>query len=245
MKNLVRVVSCVLLVAMLSVAVFADSFTASVTQKDAPVVTKSAEVVAADGTKVEVKASDIKVESVAAKDMTPEVKAELDKAYDVIAKAESLEKAVPELKTVLEEAKIDVPVANLVVRDLVNVSVSEDVAKLLETEGTTITVSFKLDVKEGTTVVVMRFVDGKWVPVALENVTVNKDGTVDVKLDGVGPIAFLVENKYAFLPSTQGGLARLECCFSFLRLPTKPGSCRAYLRSRNGSVHCPVHRGSP
>lgn len=195
MKNLVRVVSCVLLVAMLSVAVFADSFTASVTQKDAPVVTKSAEVVAADGTKVEVKASDIKVESVAAKDMTPEVKAELDKAYDVIAKAESLEKAVPELKTVLEEAKIDVPVANLVVRDLVNVSVSEDVAKLLETEGTTITVSFKLDVKEGTTVVVMRFVDGKWIPLALENVTVNKDGTVDVKLDGVGPIAFLVENK--------------------------------------------------
>ena len=195
MKNLVRVVSCVLLVAMLSVAVFADSFTASVTQKDAPVVTKSAEVVAADGTKVEVKASDIKVESVAAKDMTPEVKAELDKAYDVIAKAESLEKAVPELKTVLEEAKIDVPVANLVVRDLVNVSVSEDVAKLLETEGTTITVSFKLDVKEGTTVVVMRFVDGKWVPLALKNVTVNKDGTVDVKLDGVGPIAFLVENK--------------------------------------------------
>ena len=119
-------------------------------------MTKSAEVVAADGTKVEVKASDIKVESVAAKDMTPEVKAELDKAYDVIAKAESLEKAVPELKTVLKEAKIST----------------------LEPSA-----------------VVMRFADGKWVPLALENVTVNKDGTVDVKLDGVGPIAFLVENK--------------------------------------------------
>lgn len=195
MKNLVRVVSCVMLVAALSVAVFADSFTPSVTQKEAPAVAKTAEVVAADGSKTEVKAADIKVVSVGSKTVTAEVKAELDKAYDVIAKAGSLEKAVPELKTVLEEAKVTVPVANLVVRDLVNVSVPDDVAKLFETEGTTITVNFKLDVKEGTTVVVMRFVDGKWVPLALENVTVNKDGSVDVKLDGVGPIAFLVENK--------------------------------------------------
>lgn len=195
MKNLVRVVSCVMLVAALSMAVFADSFTPSVTQKEAPAVAKTAEVVAADGSKTEVKAADIKVVSVGSKTVTAEVKAELDKAYDVISKAGSLEKAVPELKTVLEEAKVTVPVANLVVRDLVNVSVPDDVAKLFETEGTTITVNFKLDVKEGTTVVVMRFVDGKWVPLALENVTVNKDGTVDVKLDGVGPIAFLVENK--------------------------------------------------
>lgn len=195
MKNLVRVVSCVMLVAALSMAVFADSFTPSVTQKEAPAVAKTAEVVAADGSKTEVKAADIKVVSVGSKTVTAEVKAELDKAYDVIAKAGSLEKAVPELKTVLEEAKVTVPVANLVVRDMVNVSVPDDVAKLFETEGTTITVNFKLDVKEGTTVVVMRFVDGKWVPLALENVTVNKDGSVDVKLDGVGPIAFLVENK--------------------------------------------------
>lgn len=195
MKNLVRVVSCVMLVAALSMAVFADSFTPSVTQKEAPAVAKNAVVVAADGSKTEVKAADIKVVSAGSKTVTAEVKAELDKAYDVIAKADSLEKAVPELKTVLEEAKVTVPVANLVVRDLVNVSVPDDVAKLFETEGTTITVNFKLDVKEGTTVVVMRFVDGKWVPLALENVTVNKDGSVDVKLDGVGPIAFLVENK--------------------------------------------------
>ena len=195
MKNLVRVVSCVMLVAALSMAVFADSFTPSVTQKEAPAVAKTAEVVAADGSKTEVKAADIKVVSVGSKTVTAEVKAELDKAYDVISKAGSLEKAVPELKTVLEEAKVTVPVANLVVRDMVNVSVPDDVAKLFETEGTTITVNFKLDVKEGTTVVVMRFVDGKWVPLALENVTVNKDGSVDVKLDGVGPIAFLVENK--------------------------------------------------
>ena len=195
MKNLVRVVSCVMLVAALSMAVFADSFTPSVTQKEAPAVAKTAEVVAADGSKTEVKAADIKVVSVGSKTVTAEVKAELDKAYDVISKAGSLEKAVPELKTVLEEAKVTVPVANLVVRDLVNVSVPDDVAKLFETEGTTINVNFKLDVKEGTTVVVMRFVDGKWVPLALENVTVNKDGSVDVKLDGVGPIAFLVENK--------------------------------------------------
>lgn len=195
MKNLVRVVSCVMLVAALSMAVFADSFTPSVTQKEAPAVAKTAEVVAADGSKTEVKAADIKVVSAGSKTVTAEVKAELDKAYDVISKAGSLEKAVPELKTVLEEAKVTVPVANLVVRDLVNVSVPDDVAKLFETEGTTVTVNFKLDVKEGTTVVVMRFVDGKWVPLALENVTVNKDGSVDVKLDGVGPIAFLVENK--------------------------------------------------
>ena len=195
MKNLVRVVSCVMLVAALSMAVFADSFTPSVTQKEAPAVAKTAEVVAADGSKTEVKAADIKVVSAGSKTVTAEVKAELDKAYDVISKAGSLEKAVPELKTVLEEAKVTVPVANLVVRDMVNVSVPDDVAKLFETEGTTITVNFKLDVKEGTTVVVMRFVDGKWVPLALENVTVNKDGSVDVKLDGVGPIAFLVENK--------------------------------------------------
>ena len=193
MKNLVRVVSCVMLVAALSMAVFADSFTPSVTQKEAPAVAKTAEVVAADGSKTEVKAADIKVVSVGSKTVTAEVKAELDKAYDVISKAGSLEKAVPELKTVLEEAKVTVPVANLVVRDLVNVSVPDDVAKLFETEGTTITVNFKLDVKEGTTVVVMRFVDGKWVPLALENVTVNKDGSVDVKLDGVGTVAFLVE----------------------------------------------------
>lgn len=194
MKNLVRVVSCVMLVAALSMAVFADSFTPSVTQKGAPAVTKAAAVEAADGTKAEVKAADIKVTPFAKKEpLSEETQKEMDEAYDVIAKAESLEKAVPELKTVLEDAKVTTPVANFVVRDLVNVSVPEDVAKLFETEGTTITVNFKLGVKAGATVVVMRFVDGKWVPLPLENVTVNKDGSVDVKLDGVGTVAFLVE----------------------------------------------------
>lgn len=193
MKNLVRVVSCVMLVAALSVAVFADSFTPSVTQKEAPVVAKPAAVEAADGTTVEVKASDIIVTPISSETASAEVKAEMDEAYDVIEKAGSLEKAVPELKTVLEDAKITTPVANFVVRDLVNVAATDDIAKQLETEGTTITVTFKLDVKEGATVIVMRFVDGKWEPLPLENVTVNKDGTVDVKLDGLGTIAFLVE----------------------------------------------------
>ena len=70
----------------------------------------------------------------------------------------------------------------------------------LKKDGVKVTVQFELNVDKDEDVLVMRYVPSEeekdtyeWVPVALDDVTVNANGTVDVVLDGEGPVAFLVK----------------------------------------------------
>ena len=96
-----------------------------------------------------------------------------------------------------ENKTLNLNVDDFVVRDLVLVQfVNEELKK----DGVKVTVQFELNVDKDEDVLVMRYVPSEekkdtyeWVPVALDDVTVNANGTVDVVLDGEGPVAFLVK----------------------------------------------------
>lgn len=100
----------------------------------------------------------------------------------------------------LSDGSMKLPMENndYVVRELVDVSFTETCVnggdghkeKLAE-DGTTVTITFDMGVDADTEVVVMVYVDGKWVPA--EEVKNNGDGTVDVTFEDICPVAFCVE----------------------------------------------------
>ena len=193
MKKMIHALSIVLIVAMLSVTVFADSYVPSIEQKSAMRV-YSVSATLADGTKQELKTADIVVTALADGEKLAKVDQELlDKAYDSVLDAGSLEKAAPKLAQMLKDAKLNVD--DFVVRDLIYVQFLNEA---LKQDGVKVTVRFDLKVEKDAQVLAMRYVPAEkdtyeWAPIALEDVTVNKDGTVDVVLDGEGPVAFLVK----------------------------------------------------
>ena len=205
MKHIIRTVALVLVISMLSVAAFAaEGFVPSVEQKDEPqvvapktevdgkpaVVVKDADgkIMAADDPEV------VKVTPMSkAKDQTPEVKQKMEEAFTDIAEAKDLTVIAPELKDVMKEMKVETPVENLVVRDLINLEVSEALVEALKTEGNSLELSFEMELEEDQQLIVMvKGEDGKWVVIPAEDVTVNADGTVTVKFTVVGVIAFVV-----------------------------------------------------
>lgn len=204
MKTIQRILAALMVIAMLAVPVCAEGFTPSVEQKGAPEVVAAPD--APEGAVVVVKdaegnvvagvaAEEIVVTSVADSENAPEaVKEEMKAAYDSVANAASLSEAVPELDKALEDRKADVKAENLVVRDLVNVTLSEDAAKKLAETGNTLTLGFKMDMKQDDFLMVMCFVDGQWVILDAEQVEILEDGTVNVTFtERVGTIAFVVE----------------------------------------------------
>lgn len=194
MKKVMRALSLVLVIAMLAVAAFADSYVPSIQQKDAMEV-KGVTVTMADGTEVELKAADIVVTPLADSEELSEADQKLlEDAYQSILKAGSVRKAAPKLVELLDEAKLNVD--DFVVRDLVFVQFLNETMKQ---DGVKVTVQLEMKVAKDAQVLAMRYVsveggEYEWSPIALEDVTVNADGTVDVVLDGEGPVAFLVKS---------------------------------------------------
>ena len=205
MKKVLRVLSLVLVISMLAVSAFADSYVPSIQQKKAMGI-KSVTVTLADGTEVKYPAADVVVTPLAdGEKLSEENQKLLDAAYDSILEAGSVREAAPKLVEMLEkdEQGNDKPedekvnVDEFIVRDLVFVQfLNEELKK----DGVKVTVQFELNVDKDEQVLVMRYVPSEeeedsceWAPVALDDVTVNKDGTVDVVLDGEGPVAFLVK----------------------------------------------------
>ena len=205
MKKVLRVLSLVLVISMLAVSAFADSYVPSIEQKKAMKI-KTVTVTLEDGTEVEYSAADVVVTPLAEDEkLSEEDQKLLDEAYDSILDAGSLREAAPKLVDMLEkdengnekpeEEKLNVD--DFVVRDLMFVQfLNEELKK----DGVKVTVQFEMDVDKDEQVLVMRYAPSEeekdtyeWVPVALDDVTVNEDVTVDVVLDGEGPFAFLVK----------------------------------------------------
>ena len=126
-------------------------------------------------------------------ELTEKESKQMAEAYDVLKKAETLDKAVPGLNEVLKNANLKITASDLAVVELVNVSVSNNIEKLLKEKGSSVVLTFDLDIKSADTVIVMCFVDGEWTVVPIENVTMNKDGSFSVKLETVGILAFAVQ----------------------------------------------------
>lgn len=204
MKMISKLLAILLVIGLLAAPVCAEGFTPSVEQKGAPELVaapdapKGAAVAIkdADGNVVAgIPAEEIVMTSVADSEDAPEaVKEEMKAAYDSVANAASLAEVVPELDKALEDRKAGVKAEDLVVRDLVNVSVSEEAAKKLAETGNNVTLSFKLGMKQDDFLMVMCFVDGQWVILDADQVEILEDGTVNVTFrEKIGTIAFVVE----------------------------------------------------
>ena len=122
------------------------------------------------------------------------IREDLEAAYNSIAGAAALTEAVPTLEQALEERKADVKADDLVVRDLVNVTLTQEYAEDLALTGHNITLNFKLGMNPGDFLMVMCFVDGQWVILDADQVEILEDGTVNVTFrEQIGTIAFVVE----------------------------------------------------
>ena len=195
MKKVLRALSLALVIAMLAVTAFADSYVPSIQQK------KAMGIKTVTATEVKHPATDVVVTPlVDGEKLSEEDQKLLDEAYNSILEAGSVRKAAPKLVEMLEDEEnktLNLNVDDFVVRDLVLVQfVNEELKK----DGVKVTVQFELNVDKDEDVLVMRYVPSEeekdtyeWVPVALDDVTVNANGTVDVVLDGEGPVAFLVK----------------------------------------------------
>ncbi len=207
MKHIIRTVALVLVVSMLAVTAFAatpsveqngtpEVATPSVEQKGGLAVDAKAELVVTDAEGKTIESDDFASLVVTAmsdiKNLAPEVKEQMEKAFTQISEAKSLAEVAPKLADVLKELKVETPVEDLVVRDLFHVAVSEKLAKVLETEGNVLPVSFKLDLAEGEQLIVLvQNAEGEWLIVSGDAV-VAENGLVTVSFPCVGPVAFIV-----------------------------------------------------
>ena len=117
----------------------------------------------------------------------------LEKAYTEIVEAKSLDVIAPELPNVMKDLKIETKVEDLVVQDLINITLPEEMAKALEVEGNTIDMTFEMKIEEGKQLIVMvQGADGKWVVIAGDAIVVNDDGTVTIAFNVVGNVAFVI-----------------------------------------------------
>ena len=206
-KNMTRVFAAVLAVMMLALPAFAEQFTPSVEQKGAPgisaVTDSKGEQVAAvinekDGKEVAgVPVADLVVTPMAeASKAAPEVKEMLENAFKQISEAKSLAELSPEIADVLAQVKSDAKVEDLVVRDLVDVSLSEEMMAVLKESGNSITLTFQLGLKEGETLLVLHNFEGdKWETIPADKVVRQDNGDVTVTFDSLSPVAFVVNAK--------------------------------------------------
>lgn len=123
-----------------------------------------------------------------------------EKTTDITQEARDL---LLEVYEELESGEMELPLEeDYVVRDLIDVSWKESTCiqpehghkEWLEEEGTTLTVTFDLGVGPDEDVIVLVYIDGKWVEAV--SVVNNGDGTVTVVFEDICPVAFCVERRY-------------------------------------------------
>lgn len=222
MKKVVAFLVAGVLAVSLVPPAMANTFTDSVEQKGSPslAVTKGENGISVSIAVVENENMDnvedlipveaVSVTSVANLEKAPaKVQEEMTQAYNSIAEAGSLVKAVPEFEKVVEDqiqkmldiaadagknadALKNVKAENLIVRDLIYIDLQEDyVAQLAENQA--VRLCFDLKLEEDAFLMVMVFVDNEWVIVPANDVRVLPTGEVLIALDAFGPVAFVVE----------------------------------------------------
>ncbi len=187
MKKLVSLLLILALATALTVPAYAAG-SPSVSVPAAPVVAPAEDAtvpaVDKDGNEVEVPAEDVKVEAAA------KLEGDDKAAYDTLAAAEDVSAACANAEEVLKKIDANANVADLVVRDVFKVSFDGKAKEIVdESDESYVTVTFEYDVKAGDTVVVMQFVDGKWVAMDPDMYEV-VDGKIIVKLNMDCVVAF-------------------------------------------------------
>lgn len=179
MKKVLSVLCAILLVSAMTVAAFAENIPSP--SVEVPVVV---DVVATDkdGNVVDIVVDEttLSIASIADKEALPEeTKAALDEAYAAMDAAASIEEILPEC-------------AGMEVVDIQCVQVSDEIAAFMEEGGTvSVKMDLKMEIPEGATMKIVRFIDGKWVE-SEEAVEILEDGTVVLHLNQPGIFALLV-----------------------------------------------------
>ena len=119
----------------------------------------------------------------------------LTKAYEQIQQADTIADLVPTIGEFLQTIGSAAQVADLVVRDVFDVSLTGTAAEYLAQEGNNITLRFDLGLAPSATLIVLHNYEGSnWEIIPDDRVVQNADGTVDVTFDSLSPIAFVVDS---------------------------------------------------
>ena len=208
MKKFAMFLSVLLIAVTLAAPVSAAvNFNPSVEQKPAPTVDTvtdangnevSAIIRDQDGNEVHgVASGDITVTPVSALDQAAaDISEMLSNAYEQIQQANTIADLVPTIGEFLQSIGNTVTqVADLVVRDVFDVSLTGTAAEYLAQEGNNITLRFDVGVAPSATLIVLHNYEGSnWEIIPDDRVVQNADGTVDVTFDSLSPIAFVVDS---------------------------------------------------
>ena len=119
----------------------------------------------------------------------------LSNAYEQIQQANTIADLVPTIGDFLQTIGSAAQVADLVVRDVFDVSLTGTAAEYLAQEGNNITLRFDVGVAPSATLIVLHNYEGSnWEIIPDDRVVQNADGTVDVTFDSLSPIAFVVDS---------------------------------------------------
>ena len=119
----------------------------------------------------------------------------LTNAYEQIQQADTIADLVPTIGEFLQTIGSASQVADLVVRDVFDVSLTGTAAEYLAQEGNNITLRFDVGVAPSATLIVLHNYEGSnWEIIPDDRVVQNADGTVDVTFDSLSPIAFVVDS---------------------------------------------------
>ena len=206
MKKFASLLMAALLMVAMALPASAVDFTPSVQQKPAPTVDPitdsngnqvSAIIRDQNGEEVHgVDAGEITVTPVSALDQAAaDISEMLTNAYEQIQQADTIADLVPTIGDFLQTIGSASQVADLVVRDVFDVSLTGTAAEYLAQEGNNITLRFDVGVAPSATLIVLHNYEGSnWEIIPDDRVVQNADGTVDVTFDSLSPIAFVVDS---------------------------------------------------
>ena len=118
----------------------------------------------------------------------------LTNAYEQIQQADTIADLVPTIGDFLQTIGSASQVADLVVRDVFDVSLTGTAAEYLAQEGNNITLRFDLGLAPSATLIVLHNYEGSnWEVIDDDKVVINNDGSVDVTFDSLSPVAFVVD----------------------------------------------------
>lgn len=226
LKKRLALIIAVVMMAVMALPM-AAGFTPSATMKPAPVVVpnengNAAEIVDGEGNTVgEVTGPELIVTPYIEKDkaLYPEIKDRLEDAFNDIAAVDSLKELAPDLDAAVKEYAPELSADTVIVGDLFDVTIIGEKGEIIAQDGVYAKVRFKLTYDAADLVSVLQLVGDKWVVVPNSRITRNNDNTVDILLEDLGVLAFLVDSGELIVPddgpdSPQTGAAEDNSTFA-------------------------------
>ena len=175
----------------------------SVTQNDAPALDGSFVIREMAGEKINLDTDKVVAEVPAEalhvvgfngrNEAAEDVKTVLENAYKAITEAENLAALSEDVTAAAEDCGLTVD--QLAVRDLVDITLDEEYAKILADEKNYIVLTFGLDMAEDEAVFALHGLeDGTWETIFGENIIREEDGKVSVVFKTLSPVAVVVKS---------------------------------------------------